>query len=255
MVSYSLSELSHIIHARIEGDSQQRVENIWIDSRHIVRSKNGIFFALKGSQLDGHNFIRSAYNKGIRSFVVREIPELLEDANYLVVSDPLKALQDWAKFHRERFDYQVVGISGSNGKTIVKEWLYQLLYEKINVIRSPKSYNSQIGVPLSVLEMMEGISLASFELGISQPNEMSIISDIVKPNIAVITNVGEAHSEFFKTRQEHIQEKIKIAKSASTLIYSGDDLELSHIIEQTYPNKTFIKFPIITLLPYTINRL
>lgn len=242
MHTYTLQELSNILKAELKGDPQQKVENIWIDSRRIVNAPNAVFFALKGAQLDGHDFIQSAYNKGVRSFVVKEIPMNLEGANFLIVSDPLTSLQNWAKFHREKFDYQIVGISGSNGKTIVKEWLYQLLYQKINLIRSPKSFNSQIGVPLSVLEMMPGIDLAIFELGISKPDEMMHISEIVKPNIAVITNIGEAHSEFFQTRNQHIQEKIKIAERANKIIFSSDDEALFRIIQEKYPDKIYLTF-------------
>lgn len=242
MFSYKLSEIADAMNAKLVGKPDQIIESIWIDSRHIVLAKNGIFFALKGAQIDGHSYIQSAYEKGIRNFVLSKIPENIEDANFLVVDNPKKALQDWAKYHRQKFDYRVVGITGSNGKTIVKEWLYQLLYDKIKLIRSPKSFNSQIGVPISVLEMMEGISLAIFELGISQPNEMQHISDIVKPNIAIITNIGQAHSEFFENREQHILEKIQIAEHAEIIIYPSDDTALRQAIKHKYPNKKHISW-------------
>lgn len=242
MFSYTLGELTDIMQASLIGNSDQTIENIWIDSRHIVLAKNGVFFALKGAQLDGHNFIRSAYDKGIRSFVVEEVEQGLENANFIVVANPLLALQAWAKHHREKFNYKVIGITGSNGKTVVKEWLYQLLYDSVKLIRSPKSFNSQIGVPLSVLEMEENIDLAIFELGISQPGEMTSITAIAQPNLSIITNIGEAHSAFFKDRSHHIKEKIKIAETADTVIYSGDDPELNKEIEFQYPNKTHIRF-------------
>lgn len=242
MFSYQLGDLAKIMNAQLMGSSTQRIENIWIDSRHIVLVENGLFFALKGSQIDGHNFIPKAYEKGIRNFVVQRIPQGLDDANFLVVNNPLLALQAWATHHRNQFDYPVVGITGSNGKTMVKEWLYQLLYHKMPIIRSPKSFNSQIGVPLSVLEMVPDISLAIFELGISQPKEMDKISAIAQPNIAVITNVGEAHSAFFENRQQHIQEKIKIGATAGTLIYPYDDEAVRSEIQSQYPNKKHITF-------------
>ena len=151
MFPYTLGQLAQIMNAALHGDPAQTVEHIWIDTRHIVHSQNGIFFALQGAQIDGHSFIQNAYEKGIRNFVVSKIPDYVPDAAFLVVNDPLQGLQHWAAYHRKQFDYPVVGITGSNGKTIVKEWLYQLLYKKIKLIRSPKSYNSQIGVALSCL--------------------------------------------------------------------------------------------------------
>lgn len=242
MFSYKLSEIADSMNAKLVGNPAQVIESIWIDSRHIVLAKNGIFFALKGAQIDGHSYVKSAYDKGIRNFVVNKITEDLEGANFVIVDSPKKALQVWAQHHRQQFNYKVVGITGSNGKTIVKEWLYQLLYDKIKLIRSPKSFNSQIGVPISVLEMIDGVSLAIFELGISQPKEMAQISNIVQPNIAVITNIGEAHSEFFEDREQHIQEKILIAEHAGTIIYPCEDVALKQAIKTKYPNKKHISF-------------
>ena len=242
MFPYSLQSLAKIMSAQTVGDLNQKIEQIWIDSRHIVSTENSIFFALQGAQLDGHSFVEDAYKKGVRNFVVNKLPDIKLDANFLIVEDTLLALQTWAQYHRLNFTYPVIGITGSNGKTIVKEWLYQLLYEKIKLIRSPKSYNSQIGVALSVLEMMPNIDLAIFELGISQPNEMQVITEITFPNIAVITNVGEAHSAFFANREEHIQEKTIIGKTAEIIIFPADDTELANAILKKYADKKLISF-------------
>ena len=243
MFPYDLKTLATIMHGTLHGDGNQLIEHIWIDSRHIVYAQNGIFFALKGAQLNGHDFLQDAYNKGIRTFVVSVLPKIpLENANFLIVDNTIQALQDWAKFHRTQFDYPVIGITGSNGKTIVKEWLYQLLFNNLKLIRSPKSYNSQIGVPLSVLEMEKGLDLAIFELGISQPNEMQTITEIAQPNIAVITNIGAAHSEFFPDRKQHIQEKINIGKNAKNIIFPYDDEALRKDIRNYFTDKKLISF-------------
>lgn len=243
MFPYTIQQLAQITEGKLHGNPSAKIEKIWTDSRHIVQPKNGIFIALKGAQLDGHNFIESAYKKGIRNFIVNHLPKSpLENANYILVEDPLRALQSWAKFHRAQFTYPVVGITGSNGKTIVKEWLHQLLFEKLKMVKSPKSFNSQLGVPLSVLEMKKDADLAIFELGISQPNEMKFIAEIAKPDIAVITNVGTAHSAFFKDRKEHILEKIKLFESAKTIIFPYDDEELRIEIQKKYADRKLISF-------------
>ena len=242
MFPYSLQHLSDIMDARLSGDPQQNIHHIWIDSRHIVHSENGLFFALKGAQLDGHDFIQNAFEKGIRNFVVTHIPDTSIKANFLVVKNVLEALQNWASFHRKQFDYPVVGITGSNGKTIVKEWLYQLLYQKIKVIRSPKSYNSQIGVALSVLEMLHDIDLSIIELGISQPGEMEKIAKIAQPDIALITNIGEAHAQFFIDREQQISEKIKIAETAQIIVYPEEDASLKNALKTKFLNRKFISF-------------
>ncbi|HJS55276.1 MAG TPA: bifunctional UDP-N-acetylmuramoyl-tripeptide:D-alanyl-D-alanine ligase/alanine racemase, partial [Chitinophagaceae bacterium] len=181
--------------------------------------------ALKGPRRNGHSFVAELYKKGVRNFIVSETlkTEDFSEANFLFVDDCLKALQDLAAFHREQFSIPVIGITGSNGKTIVKEWLYQLLYQNFNIVRSPKSYNSQIGVPLSIWEMNKLHTLGIFEAGISKPREMDKLNGIIQPTIGILTNIGEAHSEGFESMDQKVQEKIKLFKNAGLVIYCSDE--------------------------------
>jgi alanine racemase len=175
------------------------------------------FFALRTAHADGHQFIADAYKKGIRNFVVSEKMKL-EDASFILVDDTLKALQQLVAWHRRKFQIPTIGITGSNGKTIVKEWLNSLLEEDFQIVRSPRSYNSQIGVPLSVWQMDEQHSLAIFEAGISSVGEMQNLADIIQPTIGVLTNIGEAHSEGFSSKEEKLNEKLQLFPKAEVVI-------------------------------------
>lgn len=217
MQTYFSRNLAQKLEAKHLGDSNIAIDKIWVDSRQITRGEGAIFVALQGAQ-DGHQFVEDAYQKGVRVFLVQKVENQQKDAVYLVVSDVLKALQKWAKIHREQFSYSVIGITGSNGKTIIKEWLYQILHQQFHIIRSPKSYNSQIGVPLSVLEMEAHHNLAIFEIGISEPGEMSVLEEIVQPGIGLLTNIGDAHTAFFESKTQHIQEKLKLFRGVEILI-------------------------------------
>src|SRR5262249_31473053 len=159
------------------------IEHLLLDSRKIYSPATSLFFALKGPRRDGHQFISELYDKGVKNFVVSARPDTshFPEANFVLVTDTLEALQRLAAYHRKQFNIPVVGITGSNGKTIVKEWLYQLLHEKYNIVRSPRSYNSQIGVPLSVWQINEHHELAIFEAGISEPGEMDKLEKIIQP--------------------------------------------------------------------------
>ena len=184
----------------------------------------GLFFALSGRR-NGHEFIAEAYAAGVRNFVVRQRTEIkMPDANFLMVDDVLAALQKLAAYHRSRFNLEVIGITGSNGKTIVKEWLYQLLCADKNIVRNPKSYNSQIGVPLSVWQISEKDDLGIFEAGISTTDEMDKLEAIIKPTIGVLTHIGPAHDEGFKDRREKVLEKLKLFKHCKLLIHNYDQL-------------------------------
>ncbi|NEU08264.1 bifunctional UDP-N-acetylmuramoyl-tripeptide:D-alanyl-D-alanine ligase/alanine racemase [Flavihumibacter sp. R14] len=222
-ILYSVDEITQTIggNAFIELP-ETKIRTILTDSRKVTDSGQAIFFALKGRR-DGHVFLEDVYNKGVRNFVIGQA-ELdrsgFSGANFFVVPDTLLALQQLATHHRSKFDYPVIGITGSNGKTVVKEWLYQLLAPENNIVRSPKSYNSQIGVPLSVWEMNEENDLGIFEAGVSKTGEMERLAPIIRPTIGILTNIGEAHSEGFETLDEKIEEKLKLFEGVDIFIYS-----------------------------------
>ncbi len=212
------------------------VEDILIDSRRFIRAEKCLFFALSGKRNDGQKYVNGLYKKGIRYFVVPNSFSAvsgMEDASFFRVSDTLKALQQLAAYHRSQFDIPVIGITGSNGKTIVKEWLFQLMSPDKKIVRSPKSYNSQIGVPLSVWQMNRQNELAIFEAGISRPNEMEHLQTIIQPTLGIFTNIGEAHSEGFINMAQKVGEKLKLFPRVDTLIYNNDQKELLEVIIRT----------------------
>ncbi|HEV8287034.1 MAG TPA: bifunctional UDP-N-acetylmuramoyl-tripeptide:D-alanyl-D-alanine ligase/alanine racemase [Chitinophagaceae bacterium] len=241
-MEYNLKNISVVIDGRIlqiyEGPS---IEHLLIDSRKVYSPSLSLFFALKGPRRNGHQFISELYNKGVRNFVVSDNINLSDfpEAGFLLVRDTLEALQRLAAFHRKRFSIPVIGITGSNGKTIVKEWLYQLLHEKFNIVRSPKSYNSQLGVPLSVWQINEHHELAIFEAGISEPGEMEKLEKIIQPTIGILTNIGEAHSENFINREEKLTEKLKLFTHASKVIAKGDDAWITRQMVKVGTNNFF----------------
>jgi len=210
--NYSLGEIARIIDGKVIGNQHNNcnIKNILFDSRLLVEPSNTLFFALTSERNDGHDYIAGLYDKGVRAFVVSRSIATMPDATLIVVSDTLKALQRLAAHHRAKFDIPVVGVTGSNGKTIVKEWLYQILSPTFSVVRSPKSYNSQIGVPLSVWQMNESHDIAIFEAGISRPNEMQNLQKIIQPTIGIFTNIGPAHGKNFTSIEQKINEKLKL---------------------------------------------
>jgi alanine racemase len=190
------------------------------DSRKLLNSVASVFFAIKGDKHDGHAHIEELYSKGVRDFVVEDLPEVAyEAARFFKVQSTVHALQELATAHRKKFDYPVIGITGSNGKTIVKEWLYQLLSPDLSIIKSPGSYNSQIGVPLSVWGMAEHHQLAIFEAGISTVNEMPKLQKIIRPSIGILTNIGSAHDKGFPDRATKLAEKLQLFLECKCLIY------------------------------------
>ena len=204
---YNLSQISAILNCPLHGsrqataNTQPHVSILLTDSRSLSIANQTLFFALVTARGDGHKYIPDLYQKGVRAFVVSqplaEFRNVCPEAWFLVVANALDALQQLAAWHRQQFSLPVVGITGSNGKTIVKEWLYQLLHDTRNIVRSPRSYNSQVGVPLSVWQLDAAHDLALFEAGISQPDEMERLERIIRPNIGILTNIGTGHAAGF----------------------------------------------------------
>ncbi len=218
----------------IPENAEKEIVELLIDSRKIVHAEKAMFVALKGTHRDGHLFIKDAYQQGVRSFIISEELETsaYPGACFIRVQNTLQALQQLAAAHRNQFHIPVIGITGSNGKTIVKEWLYQLLFDQFQIVRSPKSYNSQIGVPLAVWQMQPQHTLGIFEAGISQPGEMDKSERIIQPEIGIFTNIGEAHSEGFMNLRQKINEKLFLFRNAKHLIYCKDHHELNECIVQ-----------------------
>lgn len=197
------------------------LEHISVDTRKLFIPENTLFVAIKGKNHDGHHFLAEAYEKGVRNFIIENEKAALSfrerGINYVVVKNSIRAFQKIVAWHRSKFSYPVIAITGSNGKTIVKEWLTQLLAEEFNIVRSPKSFNSQIGVPLSVWQMRPEHTLGIFEAGVSQAGEMEHLQKIIQPTIGVLTNVGSAHDEGFKSREEKTEEKLKLFENCSVV--------------------------------------
>lgn len=217
---YLISHIADILGAESRISHDTTIEHLLTDSRKVFAPASSLFFSLKGPRRDGHQFIAELFKKGVRNFVVtdRAYAESFADANFIFADDALRALQQLAAYHRSQFHYPVIGITGSNGKTIVKEWLYQLLHEDYNIVRSPKSYNSQIGVPLSVWQMNEKHDLAIFEAGISEQGEMIRLENMIRPTIGILTNIGEAHSEGFIDAEHKFREKISLFRNCKLII-------------------------------------
>lgn len=213
-------------------DKNAMISHLLFDSRKVSVPTQSLFFALKSQRNDGHHYIEMLYQKGVRNFVVQsEITvEDYPNANFIQVENTLAALQQLTQFHREQFDLPVIGITGSNGKTIVKEWLFQLLSQmgETQIVRSPKSYNSQIGVPLSVWQIDTQHTIGIFEAGISKVGEMSALANIIQCEIGILTNIGTAHDEGFSNTIEKIEEKIKLFKNAKIVICNGDNETISN---------------------------
>lgn len=231
---YSLDEVIAAITTiqAIIRNPRAQIGNLLYDTRKLTGKALGLFFALEGRR-DGHGYIAEAYKAGVRNYVVAPNKVAIDrypDANFLIVESPLRAIQELASFHRQRFNYPVIGITGSNGKTIVKEWLYELLSPEYRIIRSPKSYNSQLGVALSLWEMEDTYDLAIIEAGISKEGEMNTLSRMIRPTIAILTTIGRAHAAGFPSLEAKIGEKLTLFTSATQAIYHP-----GHIGEATLP--------------------
>jgi alanine racemase len=231
-LQYRISQIASIVKGQAIASAEDVVvRELLTDTRRAVFPESSLFFALKGDRRDGHAFIGEAYKKGIRNFIVSAQPDQdLPGSNIILVRDVLAALQLLAVHHRNLFHIPVIGITGSNGKTIVKEWLNQLLDSHYNIVRSPKSYNSQIGVPLSVWQINESNTLGIFEAGISQSGEMEKLQKIIAPTIGIFTNIGDAHAAGFLNMHQKINEKLRLFSNCQTIIYCKDYPELNECV-------------------------
>ena len=242
---YTFKEVSEIVKGNIFGSNTGNINRLVFDTRLLVDAYGCLFFALKNGQIDGHRYIAAAYDKGVRHFVVRDdykVDDTLKDASFLKVSDPMIALQKLAKEHRLKFDIPILAITGSNGKTIVKEWLSQSLSFVEKITRSPRSYNSQIGVPLSVWQLNKETTLGIFEAGISQPGEMDNLKEIIQPTIGLLTNIGLAHQQQFSSLEAKLFEKLRLFSGTDIIFYCIDNKMVHNAIKNLYPDKKLLSW-------------
>lgn len=235
-MTYAIADIIPIVRGQLLHPKvfPHTIEHLLLDSRQVIFPDTTLFFAIKGKRHDGHHFIDDVYQKGVRNFVISNSlkPEDFPEANFILVSNSLWALQKLATYHRQQFQMPVIGITGSNGKTIVKEWLFQLMREDYAIARSPKSYNSQVGVPLSVWQMAAEHQLAILEAGISEKGEMARLAPIVDCNIGLFTNIGPAHAEGFDSMEEKLEEKLQLFANAKTLICCIDNAKVAEAIRR-----------------------
>ncbi len=219
----SILEIANILQCQKPTHSHT-IQYVSIDSRQILQARQTLFFALSGSQTDGHLYISELYKKGVRNFVVRQIPsdKKYKGANFLLVKNRVRALQKLATYYRKSLSAKVIAITGSNGKTVVKEWLATLLQSNYKTAKNPKSYNSQIGVPLSIFQISEKDEFAILEAGISKEGEMNKLEKIIAPDLGIFTNIGSAHDEGFADQKTKILEKLKLFKKVKELVISAD---------------------------------
>ena len=234
-MTYTIEKITTLIGARRYGTADANIAFLLTDSRSLCFPEETLFFAIKSERNDGHKYIPSLYLRGVRNFVVTSVPDGYEarfpQGNFLKVTNTLEALQRLAERHRDEFNIPIVGITGSNGKTVVKEWLYQALSPDTFVTRSPRSYNSQIGVPLSVWLMNDDTKIGVFEAGISKPGEMLALRDIIQPTIAVLTNLGSAHQENFPSMEAKCREKLILFHDAQAIVYNADDTTVATVVD------------------------
>ncbi len=224
MTSRTMAEICGIIGGQLTGDASRRIDHVTIDSRKFTGEGGALFFAIRGLRNDGHHYIQELCEKGLQCLVAEELPTgvPLTEVSVIIVRNSLAALQKLAAYYRQGFTGEVVSITGSNGKTIVKEWIYQALNQKIPVVRSPLSYNSQVGVPLSLFLLEDRYSLAIIEAGISQTGEMDRLEAMIHPGTGILTNIGQAHQENFTSMSEKLEEKMKLFQHCQRLIYCSD---------------------------------
>ncbi|BEV05163.1 bifunctional UDP-N-acetylmuramoyl-tripeptide:D-alanyl-D-alanine ligase/alanine racemase [Chryseobacterium gambrini] len=241
-MNFTAEDIAEITNAKIIGDKNILIRNIAFDSRIIYSTKNTAFIAINTPKNSGEKFIESAIDRGINVIISEHHHPQFENITWIIVENSVEFLQKLAKFHFENAHLKSIGITGSNGKTILKEWLYQCLWNEFPTVKSPKSFNSQIGLPLSVLQINNSHQLGIFEVGISKPNEMEKLENIFHPQIGLLTHIGTAHLANFQSEEELIDEKIKLFKHSETVIYNGDNSLVDKKIKELYSSKKLMSY-------------
>ncbi|MGA9211220.1 bifunctional UDP-N-acetylmuramoyl-tripeptide:D-alanyl-D-alanine ligase/alanine racemase [Kaistella sp.] len=241
-MNYTTKQIAEITESQLIGDENLHIKNIAYDSRTLFSVNDTAFLAINTSKNSGEKYIQSAIEKGINIIISEHHFPQYENITWIIVDHSIKFLQKIAKYHLEQFDLKTIGITGSNGKTIVKEWLYQSLFHDYATVKSPKSFNSQLGLPLSLLEINKKHQLGIFEVGISKLGEMKILEDIFSPQIGILTHIGSAHSSNFESINELIDEKIKLFQHSQIIIFNGDNELVYNKITDRYSSKKLISF-------------
>lgn len=241
-MNYTVHQIAEITHAKIIGDENLVIKNIAFDSRIIYSTKNTAFIAINTQKNSGEKFIESAIDRGITVIISEHYLPQFENITWIIVNNSVEFLQNLARHHFEQSHLKSIGISGSNGKTILKEWLYQCLWNEFSTVKSPKSFNSQIGLPLSLLQINDSHQLGIFEVGISKPHEMEKLEKIFHPQIGLLTHIGTAHLANFNSEEELIDEKIKLFENSEVIIFNGDNSLVESKINKIYSSKKLISY-------------
>lgn len=241
-MNYTAQQIAEITKAKIIGDGDLVIKNISYDSRNLYAVQNTAFLAINTSKNSGEKYIGSVIEKGVQVIIAENYLPEFSAVTWIIVKNSLLFLQNLARYHLSNFDLKTIGITGSNGKTIVKEWLYQSLFHDFSTVKSPKSFNSQLGLPLSLLEINKTHHLGIFEVGVSKPGEMEILENIFSPQIGILTHIGTAHSSNFENIEQLIYEKIILFKESETIIFNGDHDEVYAQITNRYSHKRLISF-------------
>ena len=241
-MNYTTKQIAEITGSQLIGDENLQLKNIAYDSRTLFSVNDTAFLAINTSKNSGEKYIQSAIEKGIDIIIAEHHLPQYENITWIIVNNSIEFLQKLAKYHLSQFNLKTIGITGSNGKTIVKEWLYQSLFHDYTTVKSPKSFNSQLGLPLSLLEITKKHQLGIFEIGISKPHEMKILEDIFSPQIGILTHIGAAHSSNFESTEEIIEEKIQLFKNSEIIIFNGDNDLVYNKVTEVYSSKKLISF-------------
>lgn len=241
-MNYTIHQIAKVTNAQVIGEEKLLIKNIAFDSRIIYSTKNTAFIAINTQKNSGEKFIEAAIDRGIEVVISEHHYPQYENITWIIVKNTVVFLQKLAKYHFENAHIKSIGITGSNGKTILKEWLYQCLWNEFTTVKSPKSFNSQIGLPLSLLQINPSHELGIFEVGISEPDEMEKLENIFHPQIGLLTHIGTAHLANFASEEQLIDEKIKLFKNSEVIIYNGDNVLVDSKIKQLYSTKKLITY-------------